>query len=72
MAIRATKACLLLSVAASGLAVSQPVFAADEETAEKKDITVTATRREERLIDVPIAITALNSESLDKAGVNNL
>ncbi len=72
MGFRASKACLLLSVAVSGLAVSQPVLAADEETAEKKDITVTATRREERLLDVAIAITALNSESLDAAGVNNL
>ncbi len=35
------------------------------------DIVVTAQRRSERLRDVPISITALNSEMLVKSGVNN-
>lgn len=36
------------------------------------DIVVTAQRREERLIDVPIAVSALSSASLDRAGVQNI
>ena len=34
-----------------------------------EDIVVTATRREERLQDVPISITALSSAALDAAGI---
>jgi iron complex outermembrane receptor protein len=61
------KTCLLLGAAFAGMTGVQPAFAADED-----EIIVTAQRRDERLIDVPIAITALNADSLDKAGVNNL
>lgn len=35
-------------------------------------IVVTAQRREERLIDVPIAVSALGTESLERAGVQNI
>ena len=35
------------------------------------DIIVTAQRRSERLRDVPISVTALNAETLSKAGVTN-
>ena len=35
------------------------------------DIVVTAQRREERLVDVPISITALSSKRLEQAGVTN-
>ena len=61
------------ALAGSMLLGAQAVRAqeSDEETA-SGEIIVTAQRREERLRDVPIAITALNAESLDKAGVNNL
>jgi len=73
MKLNSAKAWLLLGVACSGLAVSLPARAeAGAEEDKGNDIVVTAQRREERLIDVPIAITALNSESLDKAGVANL
>ncbi len=36
------------------------------------DIVVTAQRREERLVDVPIAVSAVGAASLDRAGVQNL
>lgn len=40
--------------------------------AQVDDIVVTAQRREERLIDVPIAVSAVTSESLERASVQNL
>lgn len=45
--------------------------AADEEGVESGEIVVTAQRREERLRDVPISITALGEERLDEAGVQS-
>ncbi|OCC25729.1 TonB-dependent receptor [Croceicoccus estronivorus] len=36
------------------------------------DIVVTAQRREERLLDVPISVSAMSSEALDRAGVSNV
>lgn len=41
-------------------------------TANDGDIVVTAQRREERLIDVPIAVTALSTATLERAGVQNI
>ncbi len=68
------KRSLMFGVAAMGFAATSPASAQDgaEQAANSADIIVTAQRREERLIDVPISITALNAEGLDKAGVNNL
>lgn len=37
--------------------------------ASSSDIVVTAQRREERLVDVPITVTSVNSETLQNAGV---
>ena len=36
------------------------------------DIVVTAQRREQRLLNVPISISALNAASLDRAGVQTI
>ena len=57
------RAALLASIAVSGLAVTAPVMAQDEAaSAESGDeIIVTARRREENLLDVPIAVSALVS-----------
>ena len=41
----------------------------DEASGQIEDILVTATRREERLQDVPISITALSSETLVASGI---
>jgi iron complex outermembrane recepter protein len=73
------KVSLKISTAAFALAAmgagSAPAFAqdvaADEGDRKIADIVVTATRREESLNDVPIAIQALGSEALDKLGVNS-
>ena len=63
---------LILMAAAPGYAQSTGAAAATGESSVEGDIIVTAQRRSERLRDVPIAITALNAETLSKAGVTNL
>ena len=41
-------------------------------TVSTEDIVVTAQRREQRLIDVPISVSALGSEALERAGATNV
>ena len=43
-----------------------------EEATEEQPIVVIARKREERLLDVPIAVTALGDEQLEKLGANDL
>lgn len=47
----------------------QPPPVTDEVEAEQGEIIVTARRKEERLIDVPVAVTALTGENLEKYNV---
>ncbi|MEG3153037.1 TonB-dependent receptor [Sphingomonas sp. ZT3P38] len=52
-------------------AVAQDAPSADQaidEAVDSVDVVVTARRRDERLIDVPIAITAISGAALDRAG----
>lgn len=67
----------VLSLAASVLALSTPAMAQDaatqaEEEAAPSEIIVTATRRSEALSDVPIAISAVNAQSLQNSGANDI
>jgi len=55
---------LLLGV--STLAMAQPAFAAIDE------LVVTATKREENLQTVPLAVTALTGATLERAGIEDL
>jgi iron complex outermembrane receptor protein len=64
MASAAVALCLMPVAAA---AQDQPAGTADE-----NEIVVTAQRRAERLIDVPIAITAISSETLDARNISNV
>ncbi len=48
------------------------VAAAEEAAAEEGVIYVTARRREERLIDVPLSVTALSGDDLVKQGVQDI
>jgi iron complex outermembrane receptor protein len=68
------RAALLASIAASGLAVTAPVMAQEEAaSAENGDeIIVTARRREENLLDVPIAVSAFSGEALELRGALDL
>ena len=70
----------LLSVAVSSAASAQAIGAVDEPAATGADATaeaapgeiiVTAQRRAERQVDVPIAITAVSGESLVAAGITS-
>ncbi|PKB14011.1 outer membrane receptor protein involved in Fe transport [Novosphingobium kunmingense] len=73
------KSCLhVLAAATSILAISAPAHAQDataqanEEEVASGEIIVTATRRAEALSDVPIAISAVNSASLQNSGANDI
>ncbi|WP_394730111.1 TonB-dependent receptor [Altererythrobacter sp. GH1-8] len=70
--------CSLVSILAL---TSQPVMAQDENTqpqattsapANGGEIIVTARKRDETLLEVPVAVTAFSQENLDKLGVNSL
>ena len=68
------RAALLTSIAVSGMAVTAPVMAQEEAaSAESGDeIIVTARRREENLLDVPIAVSAFSGEALELRGALDL
>lgn len=65
----------LASVASTAIAQAQtppPDGDPPHAAAVGADIVVTAQRREQRLIDVPIAVTALSSDALERAGVQTV
>lgn len=73
----------LVSAGALAAALLQPAYAsaqqmdaaADESAADNRssdDIIVTAQRREERLQDIPISISAFSADALETAGINNM
>lgn len=70
------RAALLASIAASGLVFTAPAFAQDEaavtDEGEGGEIIVTARRREESLLDVPIAVSAFSGEALEMRGALDL
>jgi iron complex outermembrane receptor protein len=49
-----------------------PAFAQEEDSAALEEITVTAQRREERLQDVPIAVTAFTAEDLERTAATGI
>ncbi len=78
------KSALALSVATAALACPSLAFAQDAEgpqadvttenveEQDQGDIIVTATRRSEALADIPLAVSAVNSESLQNSGANDI
>ncbi len=73
---RHTRTLALTSVALSAL-VAAPAFAQDstpaaESTDDSGDLVVTARRREESLLDVPIAVSAFTGEALEQRGAVDL
>jgi len=64
---RALKVLLPLAVTFAG-----SLATAAEEPARLDEITVTARRTEERLLDVPIAVTAVSAESLEQYNIDGL
>lgn len=74
-----TKAWLLATAGFSALGLADPTLAqeatakvAADEARSPDEIVVTARKREENLIDVPISITAVTAEQLDRANVDNI
>jgi iron complex outermembrane recepter protein len=61
-------------LASSAMALAMPAMAQDAEgeTADDGGIIVTANKREQNLQDVPAAVTALGTETLDQLQVNEL
>jgi iron complex outermembrane receptor protein len=69
-------ACALSASVALG-AFSVPAFAQDtapgaDEAGEGNELVVIARKREERVVDVPIAVTAMSEATLEKLGANDL
>ncbi len=56
-----------LAASMAGLGVAAPAIA--QETQDSETIIVTATRREQALQDVPLAVTAVNAEQLERQNV---
>ncbi|MCB2079467.1 MAG: hypothetical protein KDE55_17445, partial [Novosphingobium sp.] len=66
-----THAALLAASVAAG-AIATPAFAqADDSAFDSSDaIVVVARKREEKIIDVPIAVTAMSQDQLEDMGAN--
>ncbi len=61
-----------MSVAVAAALSAAPAVAQDQEPKRKiEEVTVTATKVEESLQDVPIAVSALGSEELEQLGITN-
>ncbi|WP_380876878.1 TonB-dependent receptor [Sphingomonas sp. DBB INV C78] len=66
---RALRAAFLISVSGTAFTIPATAQAQDSAVAEDStDIVVTARKREEKLQDVPIAVTAVNQAGLDSRG----
>ncbi|HEX7115683.1 MAG TPA: TonB-dependent receptor, partial [Steroidobacter sp.] len=65
-----TKPCRLLMVSVA--AATLPAMAAGQENITLEEIIVTAQKREQKLIDVPVAITALSGVELEQRGLSSV
>ncbi len=66
---------ILLAAAIVASVLSAPstiLMAAEPETAVLQEVTVTARKREERLLDVPIAVTAVSAEAIEAQSMRSL
>ena len=67
---------LSLPAVAGALAFAQPAFAQNAQGADEADdgtaIVVTARKREEDILDVPLTVTAITAENLDVKGVTSM
>ncbi len=76
LGVRFTRSVLLAGIGASALLAGSAAFAQTAPAAEAEigsnDIIVTTRRIEERLQDVPIAVTAFTSEALERQSIDDL
>lgn len=66
-----TAAALVMSSVWAAPAFAQDAAAAEEDTGGIADIVVTATRRSEKMQDVPVTVQALGTEQLAERGITN-
>jgi iron complex outermembrane receptor protein len=64
--------CGTLAIVAGGEVLGLPPDAAAQSTSSVEEVVVTARKREESLQDVPVAISAMSGEELERAGVTSL
>jgi iron complex outermembrane receptor protein len=62
---------LLASAGATALVAGLGVASAQEAPPAEEEIVVTATKRDERVQDVPVAVTSIGGEQVAAAGVND-
>jgi iron complex outermembrane recepter protein len=62
---------LIIGTPGTVLAQQQPAGGEAPSAGGLQEITVTATRREEKLFDVPISVTALTQEGMDERGISD-
>src|SRR4051812_13687314 len=67
-----TVGCALGALVAPAAGMAQQAAAAEEAGGGVEEIVVTAQRRTEKLIDVPMAVTALTSGAIERANIVNI
>lgn len=56
----------------AGVAINAPLHAQDDANWQLEEVTVTAQKRQEKLSDVPVAVTVMNAEQIDASFANNI
>ncbi|MCW3836946.1 TonB-dependent receptor [Sphingomonas canadensis] len=69
---RTARVGILAAASILGIATSTGAAAQEAETADKDEIVVTATHREEKVQDIPISISVETGEALEKLGADSL
>ncbi len=64
--------CLSASALTLGLFVSPTIAVSEEKKVEQEEIIITATRRSEKLSDVPIAISVVGAKDIEQTGIREL
>ena len=64
--------CAFVALAASSAVAQQAAPAAAEEATGDQDIIVTARKRNETLLDVPVAVSAISGDNLAKRNINSV
>ncbi len=63
---------LALAALVAALSLPQAVLAQQNDNSVLEEITVTATKREQSIYDVPLAVSAFSADTIEKAGIGDL
>jgi iron complex outermembrane receptor protein len=69
---KSARAMLMATALGAGVAAALPQIASAQAETQVDEVIVTATRREQRLQDVPVAVTAVSGEELAQSGVREV